>query len=52
VRRGEEEESLGAFLEERKAYLFEGLSIEVVEGAFSWRRCFHGGGPYMSIGAF
>jgi hypothetical protein len=33
VRRGEEEESLGAFLEERKAHLFEGLSNEVREGA-------------------
>jgi hypothetical protein len=53
VRRGEEEESLGTFLEERKAHLLEGLSIEVREGAFAWRRCFHGGGgTYMSIGAF
>jgi hypothetical protein len=27
-RRAEEEESLGAFLKERKAHLLEGLSIE------------------------
>jgi hypothetical protein len=53
MRRGEEEEeSLGTFLEERKAHLFEGLFIEVREGAFAWR-CFHGGGgTFMSRDAF
>ena len=51
-RRGEEKEHLGANIE-RRVHKVEGLSIEVREGAFAWRRFFHGGGGiYMSIGAF
>jgi hypothetical protein len=43
VRRGEEEESLGAFLEERRAHLFVGLRRKPLLELRLLEEVFHGG---------
>jgi hypothetical protein len=45
LRRGKEEESLGAFLEERRAHLFQGLRRKPLLGLRLLGEVFHGGLP-------